>query len=61
MKKYTYTFLVNLSLISFLGITLSCDNFLDEVPDNRVALDNLDKASQLLTSAYSNAGYSFTE
>ena len=61
MKKYTYTFLINLSLISFLGITLSCDNFLDEVPDNRVALDNLDKASQLLTSAYSNAGYSFTE
>lgn len=39
----------------------SCDSFLEEVPDNRVSLDNLDKAAQLLTNAYSNASYGFTD
>ena len=53
--------------ISLLGLTLSlliatsCDKYLDEVPDNRVALNNLDKASQLLTNAYSIAAYQFTD
>lgn len=43
-------------------ITLaSCDKFLEENPDNRVELDNVDKAAQLLTNAYSDAGYTFTE
>ncbi len=42
----------------FLG---SCDEFLDEVPDNRVALDDLDKAQQVLTNAYSVASYAFTD
>lgn len=39
----------------------SCDRFLEENPDNRVELDTPDKAAQLLTNAYSNAGYTFTE
>lgn len=39
----------------------SCESFLDEVPDNRVALDNLDKAQQLLTNAYSISSYAFTD
>jgi starch-binding outer membrane protein, SusD/RagB family len=38
-----------------------CDNFLEENPDNRVELDNVEKAAQLLTNAYSSASYSFTE
>ncbi len=39
----------------------SCSNFLDEVPDNRVSLDDLDKAAQLLTNAYSVASPAFTD
>ena len=59
MKKITnHKFL--LVIVLLWGLT-SCDNFLDEVPDNRVALDDLDKAAQLLTSAYSVSGYTFTE
>jgi hypothetical protein len=50
-------------LISLIYVSLfsSCDEFLDEVPDNRVALDNLDKAQQLLTNAYSISSYAFTD
>ncbi len=38
-----------------------CDAFLDELPDNRVTLDNLEKASQLLTNGYSVASPAFTD
>jgi hypothetical protein len=49
-------------LLSFsMAIMAGCDNFLDEVPDNRVSLDNLEKASQLLTNTYSEASYAFTD
>jgi hypothetical protein len=43
------------------GIMAGCDKFLEENPDNRVELNNTDKAAQLLTNAYSNAAYTFTE
>lgn len=46
----------------FISICLTaCESFLEEVPDNRVALDDLDKAEQLMTNAYSNASYAFTD
>ena len=38
---------------------VACDNYLEESPDNRVELNTLDKAAQLLTNAYSEAGYNF--
>lgn len=46
-----------------LGLLVSggCDNYLEENPDNRVELDTPEKAAQLLTNAYSSAGYTFTE
>lgn len=53
--------------LSFLTTTVlliyvtGCNDFLDEVPDNRVALDDLDKAAQLLTGAYSIASPAFTD
>lgn len=47
-----------LCLISGL---IGCDDFLDEVPDNRVALNDLEKASQVLTNAYSTASPAFTD
>lgn len=45
----------------YLLLASSCDKFLEENPDNRVELDNTDKAAQLLTNAYSQASYSFVE
>jgi hypothetical protein len=42
-------------------IATGCDKYLEENPDNRVELNTTGKAAQLLTNAYSNAGYTFTE
>lgn len=50
-----------LAVFNLLWIFSSCDDFLSEAPDNRVALDNLDKAAQLLTNAYSSSSYAFTD
>lgn len=36
----------------------SCNDFLSTLPDNRTQLDNVDKISQLLVSAYPSANYS---
>lgn len=52
---YTLTFAI------ILGSLSGCDKFLDENPDNRVELDTPEKAAQLLTNAYADAGYTFTE
>lgn len=48
-------------LLATLIIGASCNDFLDENPDNRVAIDNLEKAEQLLVSAYSIASPNFTD
>ena len=49
-------------LTGMLAISLSaCDNFLEEIPDNRVTLDDLEKSAQLLTNAYSIGSYAFTD
>lgn len=47
--------------MSTLAFFAGCDKYLEETPDNRVALDTPEKAAQLLTNAYSSAGYNFTE
>ncbi len=39
----------------------ACNDFLNEAPDNRVTLNNVDKAAQLLTNAYSVASPAFTD
>ncbi len=53
---------INICLVVFTLLILSgCGSFLDEPPDNRVELNTLDKASQLITNAYSSAGYTFDE
>lgn len=48
-------------LLAFSVMLTACDDYLEEVPDNRVELNTLEKSSQLLTNAYSSAGYNFTE
>jgi hypothetical protein len=54
-NKKLYPVLLTLSVLS------GCDSYLEENPDNRVELDTPEKAAQLLTNAYSSAGYTFTE
>jgi starch-binding outer membrane protein, SusD/RagB family len=57
IRKYiTYALLAGTLLVAG-----ACDNYLEENPDNRVELNTTKKAAQLLTNAYSNAGYTFTE
>jgi tetratricopeptide (TPR) repeat protein len=52
---------VSLKILLVIFVITGCDDYLDEVPDNRVSLNNLDKAAQLLTNAYSDASYAFTD
>ncbi|MDR0691911.1 MAG: RagB/SusD family nutrient uptake outer membrane protein [Prevotellaceae bacterium] len=47
MKKKLYILLPLLLFVSF-----SCNEFLDEMPDNRTELDSKDKITKLLVSAY---------
>ena len=59
MKTSSYKYIL---LLTLLGLVAGgCDHFLEENPDNRVELNNPDKAAQLLTNAYSSAAYTFTE
>lgn len=52
----------SLSVITGILFGISgCNDFLDEAPDNRVTLDDLEKAAQVLTNAYSLASPAFTE
>ena len=58
---FTKTFFVKGWLVMLLFISYGCNDFLSETPDNRVALDNLEKAAQVLTNAYSLASPAFTD
>lgn len=49
--KYTFAFLLG----SFAAI--SCDKFLDQMPDNRAEVDSVKKIRALLTSAYPTSTY----
>lgn len=42
-------------LAAFLGIFVSCDDFLDTPPDNRAEINTKEKVRKLLTSAYPTA------
>lgn len=52
---------INKILFSIAILSVSSCSFLDEQPDNRVELDNLEKAAQLLVSGYSVASPNFTD
>ncbi len=49
------------AIILIIFILGGCNKYLEEVPDDRVELNNLTKAAQLLTNGYPSAGYNFTE
>jgi hypothetical protein len=44
-----------------VSILSGCDKYLEDNPDNRVELNTLEKAAQLLTNAYTSSAYTFTE
>lgn len=52
--------MIHLMIGLFCCIVSSCDKFLSEEPDNRLSIQNLDEASQLLVQAYP-ASYLFLE
>lgn len=52
MKRINILFIALLALI-----TVSCDSFLDETPDNRAEVDSQLKIRKLLVSAYSTGNY----
>ena len=56
MKRY-----YQIRLFLLIPLFISCNEFLEEAPDDRVDLNTLPKAAQLLTNAYSQAAYNFTE
>lgn len=58
MKLNKYN--IVLSLLALL-IVASCGDFLDETPDSRVNINDVDKVNDLLTNAYPSASYLFTE
>jgi starch-binding outer membrane protein, SusD/RagB family len=58
MKLRTFKYI---SLLTLTLGSVSCDHFLNVNPDNRVELNTIDKAAQLVTNAYSNGSYTFTE
>ena len=60
MKSITKHIVRFVPILFLLGM-LGCDTFLEEAPDNRVALNDFDKASQVLTNAYSAASPAFTD
>ncbi len=61
VSRNSFRIISKLVIICLIIVLPGCADFLDEVPDNRVSLNNLEKASQLLTNAYSDASYAFTD
>ncbi|MDR1985082.1 MAG: RagB/SusD family nutrient uptake outer membrane protein [Prevotellaceae bacterium] len=50
MKKY----LISIASVILLMFNVSCDKFLDEMPDNRLELDTDEKITNLLVSGYAD-------
>ena len=52
MKNIKYIFAALTAGCVFASVLSSCDNYLDELPDNRMEMTSPDKVSKLLVSAY---------
>ena len=61
MKRIRNLFTLRPIPIITLLFVSACGNFLDENPDQRVALDRLDNTAKLLVNGYSTASPNFTE
>jgi hypothetical protein len=59
MKNYKLTSYILLLLLVMFNS--SCENYLDESPDNRLELDTVEKAAKVVADAYTQASYVFTD
>ena len=55
--KLNYNIYIKQMLLALIFMSLGCDGYLSELPDNRTTIDNPDKISQLITGAYPLATY----
>ncbi|WP_108869918.1 RagB/SusD family nutrient uptake outer membrane protein [Aquimarina aquimarini] len=55
-KLKSYILLFILAIVS-----ASCEQYLEESPDDRLVLDSVDKAAKLVANSYSQGGYAFTD
>ncbi|MDR0754756.1 MAG: RagB/SusD family nutrient uptake outer membrane protein [Prevotellaceae bacterium] len=56
MKKY----LISIASVTLMILNVSCNDYLDEIPDNRLELDTDEKITRLLGSGYANHLFVFT-
>ncbi len=63
MKKHGIRHLINTRSLALAGVLAfsGCNDFLDENPDNRVALEDLENAAQVLVNGYSDSSPNFTD
>ncbi|WP_299313675.1 RagB/SusD family nutrient uptake outer membrane protein [uncultured Aquimarina sp.] len=59
MNKYKLT--PYTILVSFILLFTSCDDYLDELPDDRLELDTAEKAAKVVADSYSQGSYAFTD
>lgn len=57
MKTHKFRFILLISALALLSV--SCEEFLDETPDNRTVIDSGEKITRLLVSAYPETSYSY--
>lgn len=61
-KKYMTSLSLGLLTAASVGVISGCDSFLDQVPDNRTELSDVDAVKEMLVSAYPQYSYFwFTE
>lgn len=59
MKNNTIKSYIALLLLTVVSV--SCENYLEESPDDRLELNSIDKAAKVVADAYSQASYAFTD
>lgn len=61
MRKYINAIKHTLLLLSIAVWMIGCDDFLNEEPDNRLKIDNLEQVQALLVNAYPEGNWLFVE
>ncbi len=59
MKNYKLKSYIFLFILVAFGT--SCENYLEESPDDRLSLDSVEKAAKVVADSYSRASYAFTD
>jgi hypothetical protein len=59
MKNHKAKLYITLLLLTIISV--SCDDYLETSPDDRLELDTLEKAAKVVADSYSMASYAFTD